>query len=80
MMNDDDATRRTVWLVHCHWDKPYFIENQWDLLGAFSSQARAEEAARRHEAYAANDWYHKSLNCTCEIKSIVVDEDCYSDE
>ena len=80
MMNDDDETRGTVWLVHCHWDKPYFIENQWDLLGVFSSQSKAEEAAHRHAAYAANHSYHKSLNCTCEIESIVVDEDRYSDD
>ena len=47
-----DDEERTVWLAFCYWDMPCFIENQQDLLGVFSTRAKAEERLRRHEEYA----------------------------
>lgn len=57
---DRTAYGGQVWAVFCHWDKPYFIENQWNLLGVFTSREKADEQARRHEGYAASSEYHGS--------------------
>ena len=63
-----------IWLVFCCWDKPYFIENQQELLGAFSTREKAEERVKRHEEYAAADWEHSRLDCTCACFAVPLDK------
>ena len=71
---DRTASGGQVWAVFCHWDKPYFIEDQWNLLGVFTSREKADEQARRHEGYSASSEYHGSLKCACVIQPLLLDE------
>ena len=62
-----DSGEGRVWVVFCHWDKPYFIENQYELLGVFTSHVKAAECARQHEEYAASVREHSDLGCECVV-------------
>ena len=42
-------TKPAVWALFCYSDRPYFVENQWRLLGVFSTEANAGLNARRHD-------------------------------
>ena len=61
-----------VWVVFCHWNKPYFIENQWDILGVFTTQEKAEEQVRRHREYDARDESHRELRCESICRELVL--------
>ena len=64
---------KQVWVVHCHWNKPYFVENQWDSLGLFSTEGKAQKAVRRHEEYARTDEEHAELKCEAVISPMTID-------
>ena len=72
--NDDDDDYERVWVVFCHWDQSYLIENRWNILGVFSSEANAQKQREVHLDYASRVPEHTRLNCTTVISAMPLDK------
>ena len=67
-------TNPAVWALFCYSDRPYFVENQWRLLGVFSTEANAGLNARRHDDEAQLDRCSIIGDCESVIIRLEMDE------
>ena len=67
-------TKPAVWALFCYFDRPYFVENQWRLLGVFSTEATAAMNARRHDDEAQLGHCDSIGDCNSVIIRVELDE------
>ena len=71
--DDEDGNYERVWVVFCYWDQPYLVENQWNILGVFSSEANAQKQREVHLDYASRVPGHTYLKCSTVIEEMRLD-------
>ena len=71
--DDEDDDYERVWVVFCYWNQPYLVENQWNTLGVFSSEANAQKQREVHLDYTSRVPGHTYLKCTTVMEEMRLD-------